>query len=323
MTGCSINLVQPWHEPNDGRVIINNNFACLENAIENIQTTSATGSTIVNPGVNTTVVMSFSGTIPVYTVDVPSSAFTNSVSYTNTAATPTTIGGISAGSTFSGKTMQQMWDSLLYPYQYPAFTTFYINGQTSPLEVGATMIGTSRTFNWTTSNPSNVNTNSISITDLTTSTIIAFGLSNSGSYVATIPALTNTSPTTHSWGVSASNTQSGSLNDSYSVSWEWRVYYGTNISNVPSASLVTGLTSSFLSNSFAGTYSFAAGGYKIFSYPTSMGTATTFKDTSTNLNVAMQPPVTISITNTYGVTTNYNVHVTTNSLGGSINIQIS
>ena len=54
-----------------------------------------------------------------------------------------------------------------------------------------------------------------------------------------------------------------------------------------------------------------------------MGTATTFKDSTTNLDVPMEAVYTVSVTNAYGITTNYNVHRTTNILGSTINIIIS
>lgn len=318
-SGCTILRVEPQHNPDEGRNIINDNFDCIESTITAIQAGASTGATIVESGTYTTVAQSFSGIIPVYTVDVATTAIT----YTNTAATPTTIGGISAGSTFATQTVQQMLDALLYPYQSPAFSSFSIAAQTSPLEVGATMLGASRTFNWSTTNSSNVSGNSISITDTTSGATLTSSHSNSGTFTTSFSNITNVLPATHNWSISALNTHSNSFNSSYSVSWYWRLYYGTNASGVPTAGLVTGLTSNFLSNSFAGTYSFAAGGYKYFAYPSSLGTATTFKDTSTNLNVAMQPLQVVSVTNTFGVTTNYNVHRTTNVLGGSINILIS
>jgi len=78
-----------------------------------------------------------------------------------------------------------------------------------------------------------------------------------------------------------------------------------------------------LKSGFAGTYSFAAGGYKYIAYPAVYGTATQFTDQLTNFNVAMQAPYTVSVTNTFGQTTSYNVHRTTNVLGSSINIVVA
>lgn len=45
------------------------------------------------------------------------------VYYTNSTQTPTTIGGILSGSSFSAQTMQQMFDLLLYPELFPSLTS--------------------------------------------------------------------------------------------------------------------------------------------------------------------------------------------------------
>jgi hypothetical protein len=50
---------------------------------------------------------------------VASQSASASVLYTNLTTTPTTIGGIAKGSTFSNKSMKEMWDLLLYPYVGP------------------------------------------------------------------------------------------------------------------------------------------------------------------------------------------------------------
>lgn len=48
--------------------------------------------------------------------------FSSSATYTNSNPTPNTVGGISAGSTFSAQTMQNMLDKLLYPYIAPSIS---------------------------------------------------------------------------------------------------------------------------------------------------------------------------------------------------------
>ena len=109
------------------------------------------GTTLVlerNDGEDIKIILSgFSGSSEVY--------------YTNITPTPTTIGGISAGSTFSGQTMQQMWDALLYPYQYPAFTSFNRSNLASVYELGQQVLGGSETFTWSISNSSNIQQNTI------------------------------------------------------------------------------------------------------------------------------------------------------------------
>jgi hypothetical protein len=69
------------------------------------------------------------------------SLFTGDVIYTNPAPTPNPVGGIPAGETFSGRTMQQMWDQLLYPTILPTYSNKYasISGVNSNrVEVGST-----------------------------------------------------------------------------------------------------------------------------------------------------------------------------------------
>lgn len=60
--------------------------------------------------------------------------------YTNLNLTPYTVGGIDSGSSFSGKTMTQMWDHLLYPTVEPIIKTAKsssISGiNTSDVEIG-------------------------------------------------------------------------------------------------------------------------------------------------------------------------------------------
>jgi hypothetical protein len=87
---------------------------------------------------------------------------------------------------------------------------------------------------------------------------------------------------------------------------------------------ITGLASSGLRTGYAGTYSFAGGGYKYICYPSAWGTATTFKDTSTGLDVAMEVPyVVLNVVTGFGVLVNYRVHRTTNILGAAIDIIVS
>ena len=353
-TACTVVRVEPWHDPNEGRVIINDNFDCIQSTLADIQTSSATGSTIVTSGYNIDVELSYSGLIPVYgvsTVDNPEftsvsatsitattfysgdtnigdllTAISSSVVYTNASATPTTIGGISAGSTFSNKTMQEMWDMLLYPYQPPAFTSFSRTNLSSTYELGETVAIGSQTFTWVTSNSSNVSANTITIVQNVAPTTTLYGpAANTGSSALTVSTAysAGTSSTVTLYTITGYNTSGSSFSSTISRSWRPRIYYGTSSSTTLNEAGIEGLTSSPLASGFAGTYSFAAGNYKYFCYPSSFGTATTFKDSSTNLDVAMEAVYVVSVTNAFGVTQNYNVHRTTNILGSSISIIIS
>lgn len=259
----------------------------------------------------------------------------SSVLYTNTAATPTTIGGIAAGSTFSGLTMQQMWDSLLYPYQVPSFSSFSL-GISSPKEIGYD-ITTNQTFTWGTTNSSNVSANSITIAGYNLTTLS--GLANDGNEAVTFTSvITRTSvdgPGTRAWTIQGTNTQNTTFSTSLSIRWDWKMYAGTSTNTSLTASQITGLTDfNSVKNGFAGTYVMSSGGYKYFCFATGYGTPTSWVDTSNNLNIGMYggyPNIDgsgnsydlVSITNAEGETTNYKVYRTLNQLGGSINIAVS
>lgn len=234
---------------------------------------------------------------------------------------PSTLGGAAAGTTFSG-TVADALDTLLYPYQAPAFSSFSFS-QTSPLEVGDTIAAGTKTFTWATTNSTNVTASSINIVDTTASSTLLTGGANDGTEALAISAITKTSATGHTWTISATNSQAGGFSRTFSVSWYWRVFYGESATGTADEALVEALRVSSLATSINGTKAFLGGGYKYIAYPTTFGLKTTFKDTATNLDVAMAAAQTISITNSFGVTQDYYVHRTLNTLGGAINIAIS
>jgi len=82
----------------------------------------------------------------------------NSVYYTNTTPTPLTIGGISSGMTFNNRTMQQMWDALLYPELFPTLTnpsSTFVLAQNGLQEINSTLptLDFTSTFNRGSINP--------------------------------------------------------------------------------------------------------------------------------------------------------------------------
>ena len=90
------------------------------------------------------------------------------------------------------------------------------------------------------------------------------------------------------------------------------------------AAQIQALTGS-LQTASAATYAYgaASGTYKYICCPASFAALTTFKDLSTNLDVPFQASYSVSVTNSFGQTTNYNVYRTTNQLGAAINIVAS
>ncbi|MEK6830211.1 MAG: hypothetical protein AABY15_08910 [Nanoarchaeota archaeon] len=94
MSHLDLEIVGPEDSPNEGRVIWNDNFTKIHDAILNIEYAGATGSTIVLSGTNTSVDLAVLSGVPNYTVSVIDNPVFDSVSATT----------ISGGTLFSGNT---------------------------------------------------------------------------------------------------------------------------------------------------------------------------------------------------------------------------
>jgi hypothetical protein len=136
-----------------------------------------------------------------------------SVIYSNPLPTPNTVGGIPAGTTFSERTMKQMWDALLYPYIAPA----------ASLSGGFTReFGDSNaiTLSWS------VTKRSESITTIVVdgTPVVATGNNQSGTKATTVPQNINT---TFTMTVSDIPNGSSTVNATTAAAWTNRRYWGT------------------------------------------------------------------------------------------------
>jgi hypothetical protein len=247
----------------------------------------------------------------------------NVISYTNATPMPDDVGGYETGTTFTDQDLTQMFDGLLYPYQYPAFSSFSISGQASPIEVGTEITGI-ETFIWGTTNPTNIQSNSINIYDITGSSTLFTGLINDGSeqYDFTPPIVKN-SQASNQWRIEGTNTKLQTFTRNYTVNWQWRIYWGTSPNTSLTESEIEALADDRLDTNVPGNYSFAAGDYKYFAWPSLFNQPASFKDQATSLDVPMESPDIVSVTNVNGITTNYSVYRTTNIIGSSITIVVA
>lgn len=248
------------------------------------------------------------------------------ISYTNATPMPVVVGGYNAGTTFVDQSITSMITGLLYPYQVPTFTTFVITGQTLIIEVGAS-ITANKTFNWVSTNFANIGLTTIIIKDVTANTTIINGItatSDTQNVVTTSPSITKNTATTNVFSISGTDTKGNTIiAKTTTITWQWAIYYGESVTTPLIENNVEALRIKALSGAFAGTYTFVAGGYKYICYPSILGTATTFKDFDTNLNIPFNALYTVSITNIFGVTTNYNVHRSVNIIGSAIKIIVT
>ena len=157
---------------------------------------------------------------------------------TKTDAVPTNHGGLEAGAVIAGQNACQVLEKILFPYEYPQFTSFYIENQSTTLEIGDKVTGGTRNFIWDTTHDENIQANSIAIKDLTTNTELASGLANDGSEQLDIGGdIVNTSPnSTHVWRISATNTKNETFGRNFTVAWRARVYWGSTANENPDES---------------------------------------------------------------------------------------
>lgn len=200
--------------------------------------------------------------------------------YTNPTPMPEEVGGYEVGTTFLDQDNDDMWDGLLYPYQYPAFTGFLISGQTTTLECGVDVAGGVRTFLWSTSNPSNIQTNIIDVFNVTGGFVpIGLGLANDGTEDLDIGAakVQTVHNLTWVWRINALNSKGQNFSRDYTVRWYSPTYYGVS---APAATVTTiqGMTKAVQAKANR-TYAFSPT-VQVFYYafPASFGVLTSILD---------------------------------------------
>lgn len=92
-TGCTILKIQTYHDPNEGRTIINDNFDCLQSIIDSGLSGISSAATVVLAGTNIDV-SGPGGGLPTYTVSLEDDVVINSLSATT----------LSGNTLFSGST---------------------------------------------------------------------------------------------------------------------------------------------------------------------------------------------------------------------------
>lgn len=148
------------------------------------------------------------------------------LTYTNPNPVPRTIGGIEAGETFleiplSKEGVLDMWTKLLYPYLYPAFTSFYIYNQPTSLGYQQS-IPEDIKFIWDTSNSINVQPNTVKITDITFNALIVENYSNNvpREYDTNYVEITKDLGGIHTFRIEAQNTRGGTFSRTFTVRWD-------------------------------------------------------------------------------------------------------
>lgn len=239
--------------------------------------------------------------------------------YMGTDAATATIGGISAGDVLTGKTAVEIIDLLLHPYQAPTFSSFGISGISS-LEIGA-VIPTPATFTWGTTNPGNINVNSITVSE-SGGTVYGAGLANDGTESIDIGVVALSAPGSKTFKIEATSSKGVVFTRNASISWLGRIFYGESTLETLDESGIKSLRTSKLGANKSGSYVFNDGGYKYIAWPEAFGAFTTFKDVATNMDIVLDAYTSVNVV-INGVTVPYRVYKSLNMLNGSITATIS
>lgn len=261
-----------------------------------------------------------------------------SITYTNSAATYVTVGGIESGTVFSAVTMAQMWTDLLYPNLAAAFSSFNVGSYTTSVDVGYTIPSGNTLFTWGIVNPSFLTPNSINIYDLSTPYTLATGLSDDSSEMIVVPySIQKTAYGTHSWAINALRNTGVLISAGFNVTWYWRKYWDVSTNPLADVGDITGFTHNPLVSTYIDTVTYPAiYTYKYYVTPVVYGAPSYMRDASTNLNIALAgasdgynlivnglPCRMLTIPNIYGYSTSYYVYRTKYQLGSAITIQIN
>lgn len=144
-----------------------------------------------------------------------------------------TFGKYSNGQTVPalGKSAKEVILDAAIEYLPPVVTFFDITDESSVVETGYKITG-STTFGWTFSNGGNVSPNTVEITDVTNSTVLASGLINDGNETIVLPVdvVKNIPGQTHQWKVEAQNTQLNLFNSTTLITWRNKLFYAPRAS---------------------------------------------------------------------------------------------
>ena len=233
------------------------------------------------------------------------------VTYSTTSPVPTTIGGIEAGKEYTNENITTVINDLLFPYQYPAFSIFTVDGASSgSYEVGYTYAAGDKVFAWTTTNNSNIKPNSVTLNGTA-------GLANDGTETQAISAITNNTVATSTFTISAKNTKNQTFSKIITLSWGMKRFWGVSASTSLNDAGILLLNSEIATSRVKTvTYDCTGGRYFYFAYPSAWGDLNNTKINSLTWNDWVL--ASRGFVNQYGVTIPMNIYRSYNLLNGTI-----
>jgi hypothetical protein len=233
--------------------------------------------------------------------------------------TNTTVGALASGTDISGLSISSVREKMVVAYLAPTFSSFSISGVSQSQEVGASITG-SKTFTWSIANQSNAVANTLSLTDVTTSTTLASGQSLTPPITRSL-TVTNNSPGSHTWRISATNTNSQTFTADFTVSWYYSRYWGWSASSTPTNEEILANSSELAAARNKSLFNISVSGsdrYIYYLYPASFGDLTSIVIGGFE-SIGAFDKSTITVTNAQGISVLCNLYVSQNVFSVNVN----
>jgi len=245
---------------------------------------------------------------------------------------PEDVGGVLAGTSFAnGTTAIEILETLLYPYQPVAFTSFSLGLSTTIFEIGETGGNVTRSATWNTSGPdANWVAGSISIDADQGIGNLASGLNfDSDPYSIAYAAYNFTDETTVTFTLSGEqDTGSDPTRNTY-LYWRYRYYSGKTGAGFDGTGLTAQGFDSTLTrttpNNWTVTFPAVSPGNKAyFIIPENeFSGSLSFTDTGTSSNFPFDDGGTFDHVNSHGLNVVYHIFESTNDFGGEVSIRVN
>jgi hypothetical protein len=240
--------------------------------------------------------------------------------YTNSLPMPKKVGGLAKGSTFDKVSQKDLWTLLLYDYNEPFFTSFYIENIKLVYEVGEAIESGQYKAIWTTQDAQMFLENSISIEYKNEQIILAEGLNNVGFYLVTFPEIMFSEYQKLMFEIKGMSTTQTEFKKTWEIEYMYKIYYGESDLEVLNSESIKTLRASKLANEVEGTYEMESENYKFICYPKIWGKRSSFIDKDSDLDIAMLDPQVVKITNDFDLEIDYYSYRTFNKLGANVTI---
>lgn len=183
------------------------------------------------------------GNLSLLEMDAPSSG---GGIYQGASPTTRTVGGLNSGTNILGKTYDELFEAMLAEYVAPSISSFSMEGQNSPIEVG-TVISGNKNFSFGFSQSGNVANNTIKIIDVTDdNNVLASGLSKSSPQSVNVGSVSKTTATDNVWRIEAESTKGATIARNMSIQWQYRYFFGGSATDITNSSQVRALATSAL-----------------------------------------------------------------------------